>query len=144
MHDWFVDRVKVLRPTWHKIGHFGDFFPVNLLDKYWKIKTNTTTKQTCIRNKIYYNKKRTQRTTARFCRLLQPPSWNGKGLFWFRHFRNLSLTYLLIHLPTYLQPQDPHGVLICIKFSCVPMCIIQIPKQLILPQQKKTVSLHFD
>jgi len=29
---------------------------------------------------------------------------NGKGLFWFQHFINLSLTYLLRHLPTYLQP----------------------------------------
>jgi len=25
---------------------------------------------------------------------------NGEGLFWFRHFINLSLTYLLRHLPT--------------------------------------------
>jgi len=30
----------------------------------------------------------------------------GEGLFWFRRFINLSLTYLLKHLPTYLQP---HG-----------------------------------
>jgi len=29
---------------------------------------------------------------------------NGDGLFWFRHFINLSLTYLLRHLPTYFQP----------------------------------------
>jgi len=37
--------------------------------------------------------------------------WPGKGegLFWFWHFINLSLTYLLRHLPTYLQPRDPHG-----------------------------------
>jgi len=28
---------------------------------------------------------------------------NKEGLFWFRHFINLSLTYLLRHLPTYLQ-----------------------------------------
>jgi len=31
-----------------------------------------------------------------------------EGLFWFRRFINLSLTYLLRHLPTYLQPRDPH------------------------------------
>jgi len=30
---------------------------------------------------------------------------NGEGLFWFWHFINLSLTYLLRHLPTYLQPR---------------------------------------
>ena len=37
--------------------------------------------------------------------------WPGKGegLFWFWHFINLSLTYLLRHLHTYLQPQDPMG-----------------------------------
>ena len=34
---------------------------------------------------------------------------NGEGLFWFWHFINLSLTYSLRHLPTYLQPRDPHG-----------------------------------
>ena len=31
---------------------------------------------------------------------------NGEGLFVFQHFINLSLTYVLRHLPTYLQPQD--------------------------------------
>ena len=34
---------------------------------------------------------------------------NGEGLFLFWHLINLSLTYLLRHLPTYLQPRDPHG-----------------------------------
>ena len=34
---------------------------------------------------------------------------NGEGLFLFRHFINLSLTYLLRHLPTYLQLGDPYG-----------------------------------
>jgi len=38
---------------------------------------------------------------------------NGEGLFWFRSFINLSLTYLLTyldrHLPTHLQLQDPYG-----------------------------------
>jgi len=33
---------------------------------------------------------------------------NGEGLFFFWHFITLSLTYLLRHLPTYLQPWDPH------------------------------------
>jgi len=33
---------------------------------------------------------------------------NGEGLFLFRRFINLSLTYLHIHLPTYLQPWYPH------------------------------------
>jgi len=34
---------------------------------------------------------------------------NGEGLFLFWRFINLSLSYLLRHLPTYLQPRDPHG-----------------------------------
>jgi len=33
---------------------------------------------------------------------------NGEGLFWFRHFINLPLTYLLRHISIYLQPRDPH------------------------------------
>jgi len=36
-------------------------------------------------------------------------SGKGEGLFWFRCFINFSLTYLLRHLPTYLQTQDAHG-----------------------------------
>ena len=34
---------------------------------------------------------------------------NGDGLFCFWRFINLSLTYLLRHLPTYLQSRDQHG-----------------------------------
>jgi len=34
---------------------------------------------------------------------------NGEGIFWFRRFINLSLNYLLSHLPTYLQPRHPRG-----------------------------------
>ena len=34
---------------------------------------------------------------------------NGEVLLLFRRFINLSLTYLLRHLPTHLQPRDPHG-----------------------------------
>jgi len=37
---------------------------------------------------------------------------NGEGLFWFRHFINFSLTYLLRHLPTYLQPWTHTGRLL--------------------------------
>jgi len=34
---------------------------------------------------------------------------NGENLFWFWRFINLSLTYLLRHLSTCLQPQDLHA-----------------------------------
>jgi len=42
---------------------------------------------------------------------------NGEGLFWFWCYINLSLTYLLEHLPTYLQPRDPHGANLWDKWS---------------------------
>jgi len=36
---------------------------------------------------------------------------NGEGLFWFRHFINSSLTYLLIYTLTHLlTAPDPYGV----------------------------------
>jgi len=38
---------------------------------------------------------------------IQP--WNGEGLFWFRRFINLSFTYLIRLLPTYLQLQTHMG-----------------------------------
>jgi len=40
---------------------------------------------------------------------------NRDGLFLFLRFINLSLTYLLRHLPTYLQPLDPQGTVYMIK-----------------------------
>jgi len=36
---------------------------------------------------------------------------NGEGLFWFWCFINLSLTYLLRQLATYLRLWDPHGAI---------------------------------
>ena len=81
------------------------FFPANLSAKYGKTNTNTT-KQACIHNKIYYNRKWTPKKlkpglVASYD--LQPG--NGEGLFWFQRFIN----YLLTHLATCLQPQDPNG-----------------------------------
>jgi len=62
-------------------------------------------KQTCIRNKIYYNIKWTQKTTARFGRLLWSLAVKRKGpiLSWFWHF--IIVTYL----DTYLQPRAHHA-----------------------------------
>jgi len=37
---------------------------------------------------------------------------NGEDLFWFQRFINFSLTYLLRHLPTYLQPGTHTGPVI--------------------------------
>jgi len=44
---------------------------------------------------------------------------NGKGLFWFQRFINLSLTYLLRHLPTDLQPgTHTERVSVCL-YACL-------------------------
>ena len=70
MFSHTVDRVKVLRPTRHKTGHFRDVLPKQSLGFVQKkIKTNTTNAN--IHNKIYYNRKQTQKTKTRsFGRLL--------------------------------------------------------------------------
>jgi len=41
---------------------------------------------------------------------------NGEGLFWFLALHKL-VTYLIRHLPTYLQPWDSHRA--CMPFSCM-------------------------
>ena len=45
---------------------------------------------------------------------------NEQGLFWFRCFINLWLTYLLRHLPTYLQLLPPDGISPRAKFTLHP------------------------
>ena len=59
-----------------------------------------------------------QKTTARFGRLLRPPTWkqNGPGIFWFRHFINLSVTYLDTYPLTYST--GTHTGLLHDGFSC--------------------------
>jgi len=42
-----------------------------------------------------------KKTKARFNRLLRHPAWKRRGLFWFRCFINLSLTYLDTYPLTY-------------------------------------------
>ena len=55
-----------------------------------------------------YNTKQTQKTKGRFSRLLRHPvsKWRGPILVSVLH---KFATHLLRHLPTYLQPRDPHG-----------------------------------
>jgi len=104
--------VKVLRPTRHKIGHFADVHQANLLAWCGKTKPNTT--KACIHqsNEMYYNTKK-----LKLGLVASYDIWPGKweGLFVFQRFINLSLTYLLTyllrHLPTYLQPWDPQRAL---------------------------------
>jgi len=96
----------VLHPTRHKIAHFGDVLQANLLAWYGKTKPNTT------KAHIYQSKETTKNNRKK----LKPglvasyDIWpgNAQGLFWFRRFINLSLAYLLRHLPTYFQPRELH------------------------------------
>jgi len=54
---------------------------------------------------------------------------NKEGLFRFRRFINLSLTYLLGHIPTYLQPQDPGRYLYSIQNVLLPYKVITVDGQ---------------
>ena len=56
-------------------------------------------------NKCTTTQNKHKRTKARFSHLLRHTPWNGEGLFWFRRFINLSLTYLLRQL----QPRTHTG-----------------------------------
>ena len=99
--------VKILRPTRHKIGHFGHVPQANLWAWYGKTKPNTT-KAHIHQSKEMYNNTNKKLKPGLVASYDIGPG-NGEGLFCFWHFINLSLTYLLRHLPTYLQVWDPHG-----------------------------------
>jgi len=45
---------------------------------------------------------------------------NSEGFFWFQYFINVSLTYLVRHLPTYSRPRDPHGAFARLKTATHP------------------------
>ena len=61
---------------------------------------------------------------------------NAEGLFLFRHFINLSLTYLLRNLPTYLQPRTHTGQSSLLSSRQSRVKIIQINIQ-------PTSNVHF-
>jgi len=56
-----INWVKVLRPTWHKIGHFGDVPQANLLAWYVKTKPTTTKAHIYQSKEMYYNTEETQK-----------------------------------------------------------------------------------
>jgi len=72
---------------------------------------------------------------------------DGESQFWFWCFINLSLTYLLRHLPTDLQPRDPQTLekgcsvqLLCRKKTC---CFPPSPqKTLIYYAQDNNSIIH--
>jgi len=76
-----------------------------------KTKPNTTKARIHQSNETCYNTKLTQKLKPGLVASYDIRCGNGGGLFWFRRFTNLSLTYLLRYLPTYLQPWDPHGAI---------------------------------
>jgi len=110
-----IDWVVVLRPTRHKIGHFGDVLPsqflslLSLVLKNWnkhnKSKPASVTKYTTT---LYYNIKLTPKKQHSVVSYDILPG-NGEGPFWFHRFINLSLTYLNTY-PLNLQPRDPHRI----------------------------------
>jgi len=96
-----IDRVKVLRPTRQKQVISDMFYSASVVTTIWRY-TNvyiiiiiilpsqslgtkklkqTQQIQTSIHNKIYYNRKWTKKTTARFGRLLRPPAWKRNRVY---------------------------------------------------------------
>jgi len=101
----------VLHPTRHKTGHFGDVpKPISWLGVE---KLNLTQQRHIFTNqkKCTTTQNKHKKTKARFIASYDIWPGNGEGLFWFRHFINLSLTYLD---PTNLQPQTHTGL----KHTC--------------------------
>jgi len=99
---WLSDWVKVLRPTWHKRGHFADVLPSQSLGFVWK-KLNLT------QQRHTFNNQKKCTTTKNKHKKLKPgsaasydiPPGNGEGLFLLRRFINLSLAYLDTYPLTY-------------------------------------------
>jgi len=94
-----IDWVKVLRPTEHKIGHFGDvpvcWFGMEKLNL-------TQQKHACInQNKCTITQNKHKKLKSGLVVSYDIRPGNGQALFLFRCFINASLTYLLRHLLTY-------------------------------------------
>jgi len=94
-----IDWVKVLRPTQHKIGHFGDVPQANLLA--WYVKTKPNTMKAPIKRNVLQHEINTK-TKARFSRLLWHPAWNWRGpilALVLHKFVTYLDTYQLIYSP---------------------------------------------
>jgi len=114
--EWLIeliDWVKVLRPTRHKMGHFGD---IPKADRFvWYGKKLKLTQQKC----AFTNQKKCTPTQSKHKKLMPGlvasyDIWPGnrEGLFLFRHFINLSVTHLLRHLSLPYSPGTHTGPLI--------------------------------
>jgi len=88
----------VLCPTRHNIGHFGPVPQAKL--NLTQQKHTFTNQKKCITTQ---NKQKKLKPGLVACYYIQPG--NGDGLFWFLvSVFHKFVTYLLRHLPTYLQP----------------------------------------
>jgi len=82
-HFEWVDRVVVLRPTRHKIGHFGHVPQANLLAWYGKTKPNTTKAHIHQSKEMYYNTKYKKKLKPGLVASYNIRPENGEGLYWF-------------------------------------------------------------
>jgi len=109
-------------------GPFGDVPQAKLLAWYGKTKPNTTKASIHQSTEIYCNTKQTQKTKARYSYLLRHPAWKWRGPILILALHKY-VTYLLKHLPTYLQPQDPHGAKWLLKLCVLLRKTYQHSKQ---------------
>jgi len=84
--------------------HFGDVPQANLLPWYGKTKPNTAKERIHQSKQSTTNKINTQKTKPGLVTSYDIQPRKGEGLFLFQRIINLSLTCLLKHLPTFLQP----------------------------------------
>jgi len=96
----------VLHPAQHKIGHFRDIAQANLW--FGMEKLNLTQQKNTFTNQkeLYNNTKQTQKTKARFSRLLRHPAWKWRGPILVSALHK-SVTYLLTYSS---RPTRGHNV----------------------------------
>jgi len=99
--------VKVLLPTRHKIGHFGDTLQANFLAWYGKKQNLTQQNDTyTYQNKCTTTQNKHKITKARFSRLLRHPAWKWRGPI-LVSVHHKSVTYLLKTLTHLLTAPEP-------------------------------------
>jgi len=98
-----IDWVKVLRPTWHKIGHFGDVPQANLLAWYGKTKLSQQKHTFTNQKNVLEHKINTKKLRSGLVVSYHIWTGNGRGPILVSALYK-SVTYLLRYLPTSLQP----------------------------------------
>jgi len=101
--------INILQRLPHKMAENSWYEEITSLSPYVHVYNKST--HSPIKRNILWHKINTKKLKPGLVASYDIWLGNGEGLFWFRRFINLSLTYLLRHLPIYLQPQNPHGAL---------------------------------